>query len=77
MTIAELRERATLCPSDTAAARAHHEAVRADAASGNPVTEHGRHLLATRRPWPGLGWCGECLCLSTLVVAVDEEVAAA
>jgi hypothetical protein len=68
VTIAELRQRAALCPTDSAAARSHHDAVRADAATGAPATEHGQHLLRTRREWPGLGWCGECLCMSTLVV---------
>lgn len=76
MTIAELRERAKCCPSDTAEARAHHDAVRRDAATGSPVTEHGRHLFSTLRPWPGLGRLGECLCMSTLVLP-DEEVHAA
>lgn len=81
MTIAELRERALLCPTDAAAARAHHDAVRADAATGNPVTEHGKHLHRTLRPWPGLGRIGECACMSSLVIVDDvvdaqEEVAA-
>lgn len=76
MTIAELRERAKACPSDPAAARAHHDAVRADVATGNPVTEHGKHMLRTLRPWPGLGVIGECACMSSLVIAdptVDDE----
>lgn len=73
MTIAELRECAKNCPSDSVEARAHHDAVRADAATGHPVTEHGKHLLSTLRPWPGLGQIGECLCMSSLVIA-DENV---
>lgn len=77
MTIAELRQRATLCPTDTAEARAHHDAVRADAATGNPVTEHGRALFSSLRPWPGLGRIGECLCMSSLVISDQEEDAAA
>jgi hypothetical protein len=82
MTISQLRERAQLCPSDPLEARAHHDRVRADAATGNPVTEHGKHLHSTLRPWPGLGRMGECLCMSSLVIADAtsagdlEEVAA-
>jgi hypothetical protein len=72
--VAQLRERLGACPREPAAARAHHAQVKADAAGGAPITAHGRHLLATRRPWPDLGWCGECLCGSTLLIA-DEEVA--
>jgi hypothetical protein len=67
--VARMRARAACCPSDPIAARAHHDLVRADAASGAPVTEHGRHLASTLRPWPELGRCGECLCGSTLLLA--------
>ncbi len=78
MTILELRDRSKLCPADTDDARAHHDRVRADAATGAPVTEHGKHLHRTLRPWPGLGRIGECLCMSSLVIADEEhaEVAA-
>lgn len=70
-------QRRACCPSDADAARQHHEAVKADAAGGAPVTEHGRHLLSTLRPWPELGHCGECLCGSTLLILDDQaEVAA-
>lgn len=55
------------CPSDFEAAQAWHAQVRADAASGSPVTEHGRALLATARPWPEAGvMVGECGCNSSL-----------
>lgn len=63
------------CPSTLPEALAHHEAVRADAATGNPQTEEGKHLLATLRPWPEFGASvGECLCHSSLVV--DNEASA-
>lgn len=69
-------DRVATCPASAAAARAHHARVKADAASGAPVTPEGQHVLATRREWPGLGWCGECLCRSTLLI-VDERGAEA
>lgn len=45
----------------------HHAAVKADAATGAPVTPHGRHLLETSRPAPRGQRCGECLCGSTFL----------
>lgn len=67
-----LRERARCCPTDPVAARAHHTAVKADAATGAPTTAQGRHLLATLRPWPGLGSIGECGCGSSLLILDDQ-----
>lgn len=62
------------CPADFAAAQAWHDRVRADAASGAPVTDHGRALLASARPWPDaettIGECGGChssLCFTPAV----------
>jgi hypothetical protein len=72
VTLAELRQIAT-CPHTAAAARAHHDAVKADVATGEPWTPHGRHMLATLRPWPGLGQLGECLCLSSLLITDEPE----
>lgn len=74
-----MRHRHT-CPTTTREAQAHHERVKADAATGAPQTAHGRRLLETRRDWPGLDgcWCGECLCRSTLLVGfVDADDATA
>lgn len=52
---------------------AHHERVKADAMSGAPTTEDGKYLLRTRREWPGLGWCAECSCRSTLLIVTECE----
>lgn len=53
---------------------AHHERVKADAMSGAPTTEDGKHLLRTRREWPGVGWVGECGgCKSSLLVTTEVE----
>lgn len=64
------------CPSEFDAAQAHHLAVRADAATGAPVTPQGRALLASSRPWAAMGVgvrIGECACGSSLCFAGDEE----
>jgi hypothetical protein len=69
-----IRLRLARCPA-AVATRLHDEA-RADAASGSPVTERGRALLESARPWPELGegaHLGECVCGTSLVF---ERVAA-
>lgn len=66
--LAELRAMAVHCPDDSDEAAAHHRRVKADAATGAPVTDHGRRLLETSRPWPEEGCrIGECLCGSSLM----------
>ena len=52
---------------------AHHERVKADAMSGAPQTEDGKHFVATKREWPGLGVIGDCSCHSTLLVITECE----
>jgi len=51
---------------------AHHERVKADAMSGAPQTEDGKGLLASLRPWPGVGHVGECGgCKSSLLIPLQ------
>lgn len=52
-----------------------HRSVKADAASGSPVTRHGQHLLVTARDWKdNPGWSfGECECGSTLAFRLAES----
>lgn len=64
---------AARCPTDPTVAGYWHESVKADAATGAPTTDHGRQLLATLRPWPGVGRLGECLCGSSLLIADQEQ----
>lgn len=74
--LAELRAMAAHCPDDSEAARLHHSRVRADAATGAPVTAHGQRLLETARPWPE-EQCqiGECLCGSSLMFGFVDDAA--
>lgn len=68
--------RAAACPPGTD----WHESIRADAATGRPVTTQGQALLASSRPWTEVDLLiGECSCGSSLcferpaIAATDDE----
>jgi hypothetical protein len=66
-TIFDLTGKRGACDADFTTNSLLHEAARLDAQSGKPVTEAGKSLLATARPWAELGQhIGECACGSTL-----------
>ena len=71
--LAQLRRRATACPTVSAAAQRWHQLVRRDAELPHPLTPHGRALRGTSRVWPGLGQLGDCLCASSLVFHEEPD----
>jgi hypothetical protein len=62
-----VRAQAARCPTDPTTASYHHAAARADAATGAPVTEAGRNLVATARPWGDGRVIGDCVCGSSFI----------
>lgn len=69
----ELCGAADPCPTDPAAAREHHRAVKAEVAAGAPVSVHARYLAATLRPWPEVGELGECTCGTSLLITDEPD----
>lgn len=64
---------ATQCPVDDW--QRHHREVKADAATGAPVTPHGQRLLETARQAPRGQLFGECLCGSSFLFTVQPRSA--
>lgn len=68
--LAENSERKKAKPEKHGMCHETHERAKADAATGLPITDQGRALLLSARPWPSLGpraYVGECMCRSSLV----------